>query len=96
MPAHVYMLLCADGSYYVGSTRNITARVAQHEAGLGGTHTSGRLPVTLVFSQECESVAHAWGLERKLHGWSHAKRKALAEGRFDDLPGLSRNRRNRE
>ncbi|MGV9713277.1 GIY-YIG nuclease family protein [Gordonia sp. NPDC003424] len=96
MSAHVYILECADGSYYVGSTRNLTARVAQHEGGLGGTYTSRRLPVTLVYSHECEFVADAWALERKLHGWSHAKRKALVEGRYDDLPGLSRNRRMRE
>ncbi len=88
----VYILQCSDGSYYVGSTRSIEHRMDQHTLGLGCEYTRHRLPVTLVFSQECESVQEAWGLERRLHGWSRAKKEALINGEFDRLPALARRR----
>lgn len=43
--AYVYILRCADGSYYVGSTRNLEARLEQHALGKGARYTSRRLPV---------------------------------------------------
>ncbi|MFT3662979.1 MAG: GIY-YIG nuclease family protein [Gordonia sp. (in: high G+C Gram-positive bacteria)] len=83
----VYILQCSDGS---GSTRSLDHRTSQHLAGLGGDYTRRRQPVELVFAHECASVQEAWGLERKLHGWSRAKKAALIAGRFDLLPGLCR------
>lgn len=93
--AWVYILTCADGSYYVGSTRNLPSRLWQHEQGLGGAYTSTRLPVTLSYACEFERVADAWGVERKLHGWSRAKREALIRGDFEALPNLARNHQER-
>lgn len=89
---HAYMLRCADGSLYVGSTRNLEHRPWQHQNGLGGAYTSARPPVTLAWAQEFATVVEAWGVERKLHGWSRAKRQAVIDGRFDVLPDLSRSR----
>ena len=88
--AWVYMLRCADGSYYVGSTRNLDGRLDQHASGLGSVYTSSRLPIDLVWCQEYESVADAYAIEKKVQGWSRAKREALIDGRIDLLPGLSR------
>ncbi|MCD9198039.1 GIY-YIG nuclease family protein [Aeromicrobium wangtongii] len=90
--AWVYILECSDGSYYVGSTRNMESRLWQHQEGRGGAYTSQRLPVRLVYACEFARVADAWGVERKLHGWSRAKREALIRGDFAALPNLSRNR----
>ncbi|MFZ2512063.1 MAG: GIY-YIG nuclease family protein [Gordonia sp. (in: high G+C Gram-positive bacteria)] len=92
MSAYVYILRCGDGRLYVGSTRNLAQRIEQHQSGKGSAFTSRRLPVELVFSEECPSIGDAYGLERKLHGWSRAKKEALISGRYDLLPGLSRNR----
>ncbi len=92
----VYILTCADGSYYVGSTRNLESRLWQHRQGLGGAYTSKRLPVSLAYACEFDRVADAWGVERKLHGWSRAKREALIRGDFAALPNLARNRQARE
>ena len=94
--AHVYILECADGSYYVGSTRNLEHRLWQHQEGIGCVYTQNRRPVKLVFAQEYARVIDAWAAERKIHGWSRAKREALIRGDFGALPGLSRNRENRE
>lgn len=45
---YVYILRCADGSYYTGSTSDLEHRLAEHGAGFYGGYTSKRLPVELV------------------------------------------------
>jgi len=89
---HTYILKCGDGSFYVGSARNLDERVAQHQAGLGGSYTAKRQPVSLVFAEEHERIDDAYSREKQLQGWSRAKRQALIESRFSDLPELSRSR----
>jgi len=86
----VYMLKCADGSYYVGSTRDLERRLWQHSMGQGAAYTRRRLPVKLVFAQEFERIDDAYFMEKRIQGWSRAKREALIEARFNDLPALSK------
>jgi len=86
----MYILRCGDGSYYVGSTRNLEHRMEQHSAGLGGAYTSKRMPVELVFFHEFSRIDDAYMLEKRVQGWSRAKREALIDGRYPDLPGLSK------
>ncbi len=57
--------------------------------------TLARLPVALAWAQETESVREAYGWERKIHGWSRAKREALMRGDFELLPKLSSRRAGR-
>ena len=87
---HLYILECADGSYYVGSTRNLDHRLMQHESGVVPSYTSTRLPVRLVCAEEFEHMHEAYAREKQVQGWSRAKRRALIEGRLGDLPELSR------
>lgn len=87
---YVYMLRCSDGTLYVGSTRNLEARMEDHARGKGGDYTSHRRPVTLVWTHETDSVADAWRLKRKLHGWSHPKKQALIDGDWELVSWLSR------
>ena len=87
--AWVYILHCSDDSYYVGSTRNLNLRLEQHSAGQVDGHTARHLPVELIWSHEYPLVTEAYEMERKIHGWSRAKKEALIAGRFDLLPGLS-------
>jgi predicted GIY-YIG superfamily endonuclease len=87
--AYMYILRCSDGTYYVGSTRNLDARVHQHQTGEGARYTQHRLPVELVYSCFFERVVEAFAAEKKVQGWSRAKREALIAGRFDLLPRLS-------
>jgi len=50
--AYLYILRCADGSYYNGTTRTeLEIRIAQHNAGTFDGYTKSRRPVTLIFSQ---------------------------------------------
>ncbi len=88
-----YMLRCADGSLYVGSTRfDVQVRLHQHNAGTGSQYTACRRPVELIWCAEFDRVTDAFGLEKQLQNWSRAKRLALVEGRFGDLPELSRSK----
>jgi len=94
MSAWCYMLRCADGSYYVGSARDdLERRVAEHNFGHYGGFTVSRRPVCLVWSQESDDVRDAIALERRIKGWSRAKKEALVAGDLDRLKLLSRRRR---
>jgi putative endonuclease len=90
--AWTYLLRCADGSYYAGSTQNLELRVWQHSTGQGAKYTSTRLPIELVFAAEFERIADAYAFEKKIQGWSRAKREALIAGEFNQLPELSKKR----
>ena len=57
---YVYMLLCADRSFYIGITNDVELRVAQHQIGYSRTcYTFKRLPVKLVYSSEFPDVNDA-------------------------------------
>ena len=86
----MYILECADGTYYVGSTRNLDHRLTQHELGTVSSYTSKRLPVRLVYAEEWEHMHEAYAREKQVQGWGRGKRRALIDGRPDDLPDLSR------
>lgn len=87
--AYTYILQCANGQYYVGSTTNLEQRLMEHQAGLGGKFTSTHLPVKLVYKEEYSSIEQAFARERQLHGWSRAKKEALIKGEFESLIQLS-------
>ncbi|WP_029354147.1 GIY-YIG nuclease family protein [Bosea sp. 117] len=82
MGAFVYMLRCADGSFYVGSATgsDLEKRVTEHQSGAHPGYTFKRRPVTLLWSEHFERITDAIAAERKLKGWSRAKKEALAGG----------------
>ena len=86
----MYILECADGSYYVGSTKDLERRIAAHQEGLGAKYTSRRLPVKLVYGEEYDRVADAFYREKQVQGWSRAKREALINGEYETLPALAK------
>jgi putative endonuclease len=91
MNAYLYILRCADGSYYVGTTRsNLEKRLAEHEAGACDGYTARRRPITLVFHQYFERVEDAVAVERQVKGWRREKKEALIRGDFAALRSLSR------
>ena len=91
MSAFVYILRCADGKYYVGSTRDsLEKRVAEHNSGFYGGFTAGRRPVELVWAQEFDRITDAIAAERQLKGWSRAKKEALIAGDPELLRHLSK------
>ncbi|KQM82152.1 GIY-YIG nuclease family protein [Agromyces sp. Leaf222] len=90
--AHMYILRCGDGSFYVGSTRDLDRRLAEHASGNGAAYTRRRLPVELVYRQQFDRIDDAYVVEKQVQGWSRGKRMALIAGRFDLLPELARKR----
>ncbi len=88
--AWMYILECADGSYYVGSTRDLERRLSEHNLGKGAKYTIKRRPVKLVFSAQFDQVSDAYAAEKKVQGWGRAKREALIRGEYEALPGLAR------
>ncbi|MFB9315086.1 GIY-YIG nuclease family protein [Nocardioides plantarum] len=92
--AYVYMLQCADGSYYVGSTIDLERRLGQHQNGEGAAYTRrpGRLPVTLVYVEDFDQISDAFAREKQIQNWSRAKRQALIDRRYAELPKLAKGR----
>ncbi len=88
----VYMLECADGSLYVGSTTHLDERLEQHRLGLGSAYTRTRLPLCLVWFEEHEHIGSAFAREKQIQSWGRAKRIALIEQRYADLPALAERR----
>ncbi|MDF2619394.1 MAG: Excinuclease subunit domain protein [Xanthobacteraceae bacterium] len=92
MGAFVYMLRCADGSYYVGSAtgQTLDKRIAEHQSGAFPGYTFKRRPVTLVWSDYFERVTDAIAAEQQLKGWSRAKKEALARGEWSAVSSHAR------
>ena len=88
-----YILRCSDGSYYVGHTDDIDYRMAQHERGAVGGYTAKRRPVTYLWSEQFPTRDEAFTAERKLKGWTRAKKEALMAGDWEKVSQLARNRR---
>ena len=64
MSAYVYILKCSDNSYYIGSTKNLTLRIEEHKNGEGAEYTKHRLPVELVYYEECLCIKDAFLREK--------------------------------
>ncbi len=75
MKGWMYILECADGSYYTGSTKDIELRLAQHQNGEGANHTSKHLPVKLVYYEEFDRIDEAFYREKQVQGWSRKKKE---------------------
>ena len=77
----VYLLKCADKSYYAGHTDHLENRLAQHHGKeIPTCYTATRLPVTLAYSQEFSTRMEALASERQIKGWSRKKKEALIKG----------------
>ena len=87
--AWAYILECADGSYYVGSTVDLDRRLSEHNLGLGAAYTRKRRPVVLAWSAEFERVEDAFSFEKQVQGWGRRKRQALIDGDLHLLPRLA-------
>jgi len=86
----LYILRCADGSYYIGHTEDLEKRFAQHNLGAVSSYTRKRRPLTLVFSEQFSRREEALARERQIKGWSRAKKEALIKGNWTRLRELAR------
>ena len=78
---YVYLLRCADGTYYCGWTTDIEARVKKHNSGQGAKYTRSRLPVELVYIEEYEDRHRALSREWHLKRMKREEKEKLVKGR---------------
>ena len=90
---HVYILRCADNSFYVGSAQDLDNRVKAHNDGRGAAYTFKHRPVHLVYFEVFDSEARAVTRERQIKRWSHDKKQALVDRNIRRLKQLSKRRR---
>ncbi len=89
--SYVYILKCADNTYYTGVTTNLQKRMMEHAtAKHPESYTAKRLPVELVFHTAFTDIFIAIAKEKQIKKWSRAKKEALIASKFDDLPNLSK------
>ena len=87
---NVYILKCRDNSFYTGVTSELEKRIHQHEIGFfKECYTFDKRPVQLVFQKEFDSTNEAFAFEKRVKGWSRAKKEALISGNIDELKRLS-------
>jgi predicted GIY-YIG superfamily endonuclease len=89
----VYILQCADGSYYTGHTDNLEMRIQQHHAGaIASCYTLNRRPLKLVFSQDFPTREEALASEQQIKGWSRKKKEAMMRGDWAEVSRLAKSK----
>ena len=78
---HVYVLSCADGTFYTGYTTDVQRRVAEHNAGEGAKYTRGRTPVEVVHTESFETRSAALSREYEIKQLSRDEKEHLVESR---------------
>jgi putative endonuclease len=87
----VYILRCADGSYYTGHTDNLEKRIGEHITGaIVSCYTFKRRPIELVFSQEFTLREEALSSEQQIKGWSRKKKEAMMRGDWAEVSRLAK------
>lgn len=91
----MYILGCADGTLYTGSTAfsDVIDRVWEHNNvdEKAAKYTRKRRPVRLLLAEEFDRVDDAYHRQKQVQAWSRRKKNALIAERGDELPALSRN-----
>jgi putative endonuclease len=88
----VYILRCSDSSYYTGHTDNLQTRIGAHQSGECDGYTASRLPVELMWSQECATRDEALSAERQIKGWNRKKKEALMRGDWEEVSRLAQSK----
>jgi predicted GIY-YIG superfamily endonuclease len=92
MSFYVYILKCADNSYYTGHTDNLEQRMMQHQQRyFRSCYTATRLPVELVYSQSFATREEALASERQIKGWSRKKKEAMMRVDWNEVSRLAQN-----
>lgn len=75
----VYLVRCADGTFYTGIARDVAERIRAHDAGKGARYTRGRGPLCLCATRRCRSKGTALRLELEVKRLSREEKEAIAE-----------------
>jgi len=80
--AHVYILRCGDGTFYIGTARDVAARLATHRAGKGAKYTRSRGPLKVVWQEGPMTVSRALRREHQLKQLTRTQKAAFIAGRL--------------
>jgi putative endonuclease len=90
MYLYVYILECADGTFYTGITNNIDRRLAEHQEGIKpDSYTYSRRPVLLKYAESFTDYNYAISWEKRIKKWSAAKKRALILENWKELKSLA-------
>ncbi len=90
---YVYILKCADSSYYTGVTNDLERRLEIHHQGINKScYTYSKRPLTLAFYNIFSDINQAISFEKQVKGWSRKKKEAIINDRWEDLPSLSKSK----
>lgn len=92
----MYILLCSNESYYVGSTTDLPKRWNEHLSGIGADHTRKYPPIELVYCEAYQRIDLAFNREQQVKRWRRQKKEALISGEWDWLPILAKPYRDRD
>ena len=81
----VYILRCADGSYYTAHANNLERRIGQYQAGECAGNTVTCHPLELAWWQACATQEEALLAERQIKGWSDRKKEAMMRGDWIEM-----------
>lgn len=79
MPYYVYVILCDDGSFYTGYTKNVKSRLRLHMNGKGARYTRMHKPKKLVYAEQFKSRAEAMRREKRLKKLGHQQKRKLVK-----------------
>jgi len=87
---YVYILKCADGSYYTGISNDLDRRLQEHNTGFDkGAYTFTRRPVEIVFHAYFMDVKQAIAFEKQVKKWSRKKKEAIINDEWEKLKTLA-------
>jgi putative endonuclease len=77
MSYYVYIILCRDGSFYTGSTKNVEERAKLHMEGRGAKYTKSHPPLTIAYVETFQSRSEAMKRERAIKKLNHSQKQQL-------------------
>lgn len=88
---YVYILKCADNSYYTGISNDVERRLSEHMEGKNpDSYTFSRRPLELVYCEYFTDPKQAIAFEKQVKGWSRAKKEALITGDWNKIVELAK------
>ena len=82
----VYIVECADGTYYTGYTTDVKRRLNEHNYSIkrAAKYTRSRRPVRLIYTEQLESVSAALRREHRIKKMSRSQKIALVKNSCND------------
>ena len=74
---YTYIVRCANGMYYIGSTNNLEKRIERHNKGHGAKSVRGKLPIKLVYTKKYRYYKNALHAERNLKKLTRSQKEKL-------------------